>query len=296
MAGFWEKRISSGALRLRGEGEKIWRGELKKERIKRIILAIVALPLLYYVVKHCSIFAFLILIGGVIVLGLIEFYRMMEKKGIKPFKIFGILGGLLLCLAMYYSKGSSYLGLSLTFLVFSVLIIPLAKKNISQASLNAAVTLLGILYIAWLLGHFLFLRRLPQGRDYVVLAIVTAWLGDAFAYFFGVHWGKHKLSPRVSPKKSIEGGIAGLIGSIIAIFLVKSLLALDLSNGHALILGFLLGIGGELGDLTESVLKRGAQVKDSGNSLPGHGGFLDKIDSLLFIIPILYYYLTWIIK
>jgi phosphatidate cytidylyltransferase len=221
---------------------------------------------------------------------------MMERKGIEPFKIFGILGGLLLCLIMYYGKSSSYLGLSLTFLTLSILIIPLIKRNTSQESLNAAITLLGIFYIAWLLGHFLSLRRLPQGPDYAFLAIAVAWIGDAFAYFFGVHWGKHKLFPWVSPKKSVEGGIAGLLGSIIAIFLAKNLFALDLSNGHTLILGFLLGIGGGLGDLSESVLKRDAQVKDSGNSLPGHGGFLDKIDSLLFIVPILYYYLIWIIK
>ena len=266
------------------------------ERIKRIILALIILPLLYYIIKHCPNSTFLILVGGVVVLGLIEFYRMMERKGIKPFKIFGILGGLLLCLIMYYGKSSHYLGLSLTFLTLSILIIPLIKRNIFQGSLNAAVTLLGIFYIGWLLSHFLILKRLPQGSNYVILVIVVAWIGDAFAYFFGVHWGKHKLSPRISPKKSVEGGIAGLLGSIIALFLLKGFFIPNLSNGDALILGFLLGIGGTLGDLSESILKRDAQVKDSGNSLPGHGGFLDKIDSLLFTAPILYYYLIWIIK
>ena len=268
------------------------------ERAKRIILAVIALPLLWYLVKYWPGFFFLVVIGGVVVLSLIEFYQMMERKGIKPFKIFGVSGGLLLYLIMYYGYGKSpsYLGLSLTFLTLSVLIIPLIKRSVAQESLNAAVTLLGIFYIAWLLSHLALLGKLPRGPDYVVLAIAVAWLGDAFAYFFGVHWGKHKLLPQVSPKKSVEGGIAGLAGSIIGAFLFSKLLGLDFSGGHTLILGFLLGIGGELGDLSESVFKRDARVKDSGNSLPGHGGFLDKIDSFLFTAPILYYYLVWIIK
>lgn len=165
-----------------------------------------------------------------------------------------------------------------------------------HASIDFGITLGGILYIG-LLGSFLIsLRNLPHGLWWMMLSIPTVALGDAGAYFIGVRFGKHKMAPRVSPKKSWEGYLGGVLscvigGALLGLLWHNQAPQITLTNG--LILGAVLGILTPLGDLGESMLKRQFNVKDSSNLLPGHGGFMDRIDSWLWAAPISYYLIIW---
>lgn len=148
---------------------------------------------------------------------------------------------------------------------------------------------LGLVYLPILLGHLIPLRLLTDGRQWIFLTLIVIMSCDTFAYFIGSKFGKRKLYPAVSPNKSIEGGIGGLVGSVFAVLMVKCTFLPILGVFDAILVGLLLGVVGQVGDLFESLLKRACRVKDSGSMIPGHGGILDRLDSLLFAFPVVYY-------
>ncbi len=149
--------------------------------------------------------------------------------------------------------------------------------------------ILGLVYLPFLLGHLMLLRMLPDGKQWIFLTLITIMSCDTFAYFVGRKIGKRKLYSAVSPNKSIEGGIAGLAGSVFGVLFVKYTFFPTIGIFDGILVGLTLGFAGQLGDLFESLLKRACQVKDSGTIIPGHGGMLDRLDSLLFAFPIIYY-------
>ena len=155
-----------------------------------------------------------------------------------------------------------------------------------------------LLYIPWLLGYFLMLRYL-QGADsglvYLILPLIAAFATDVGGFFFGYFFGRRKLAPEVSPAKTVEGAIGGLLLSFVSVFLVSQLVALwafSWSLFDSLLFSLLVSSAAQLGDLAESLIKRSLRAKDSGRSLPGHGGILDRLDSLLFAVPVTYLFLT----
>jgi phosphatidate cytidylyltransferase len=149
---------------------------------------------------------------------------------------------------------------------------------------------LGFLYISFLLSHFILMVKLDLGRFLVLFTLVTVYSGDTIAFYVGRAWGRKKLAPTISPSKTVEGGWGAVGGSILGALISKYLFLPQLPAVHAFILGGAIGMVGQLGDLWESLLKRTAQVKDSGTLIPGHGGLLDRIDSVLFSAPLVYYY------
>jgi len=173
----------------------------------------------------------------------------------------------------------------------------LARPKKEGAFLGWAWTIAGILYIGWLLSHLVALRGLEDGRNWVFLALLATFGSDTAAYFTGRALGRHKLAPSISPGKTWEGTIAGFLGAIIIslLFTIPSPLSLPLGYWSAIILGLLISVFGQLGDLVESLLKRNMGVKDSGKLLPGHGGALDRIDSVVFASVVVYYYVIWVI-
>lgn len=156
---------------------------------------------------------------------------------------------------------------------------------------RGSMVLLAILYGAFLPGHFLLLRAQPQGLALLFLVLLGTWATDTGAYFIGTRWGRHKLAPVISPNKSVEGAIGGILLAALVTQYVNSRLQIGLLPGW--FLGIVIGVAAAVGDLFESALKREAGVKDSGWILPGHGGVLDRIDSLLFTVPIVYYLTRW---
>ena len=266
---------------------------------KRVISAIILIPVIIFLVWWGG-YPYSIAIVLVSGLMLIEFWGLSQSIGARGGRIFAVACGVLFCLSAVDSIGFAVpveLVLALTVLLpFSYRIF---RDQANVAFLSVASTLLGAVYIGWVFGHHLILLRNLSGvgRGLIFFLLVTIWLGDTAAYLFGKRFGRHKLRPTISPGKTIEGTIAGIVFGTLGGLGVWSLFLQDvLSIPHTLILGVLLGIVGQLGDLSESIIKRSADVKDSGALIPGHGGLLDRCDSLIFSAPTLYYYFAYLVS
>jgi phosphatidate cytidylyltransferase len=158
---------------------------------------------------------------------------------------------------------------------------------------RVAVTLLAVCYVNWLLGHTILLRALPDGLYWILLLVWITWLGETAAYAVGSLIGRHKLAPGISPGKTVEGAVAQLAASLCAALTAGAWLFPGLPLRDAFVIGIMLGVVGQIGDLVESALKRSVGTKDTGQVIPGHGGILDRIDGLLFNAPALFYYVTY---
>lgn len=226
-------------------------------------------------------------------LGLHEFYNALKQKEFNPISIVGYL-----LLIAYYVLNNN-LGL-LTYLVvfatFILLIIPVI--NLKYTFIDVAITLLGFLYVG-VLFSFLHLVNIKFGGQYLVwLIFIGSWMTDTSAYYAGRFFGKHKLCPKVSPKKTIEGSIGGMLGSTIfcGIFgMIVSRYVYIMPLYHYFIIGALCGVFSQFGDLVASSVKRYVGIKDYSNLIPGHGGILDRFDSILFSGLVVFYYLTFIV-
>jgi phosphatidate cytidylyltransferase len=235
-----------------------------------------------------------------------EFYAMMQAKGFSPHWKSGYLASLLLPLGFYSRFRSGRIeewqaGGLVTFLLLAVFLAELRRGTGKQAAVNTSATLLGVFYIGWLGSHFVGLRELPSvvgapyadGMSYALLPFFLAWTCDTAAYAVGRAFGRRRLAPALSPKKSVEGAVGGFLATIGAGALAKAWFAPYLSWWDALLLGVIVGVFAQVGDLVESLLKRDADTKDSSALIPGHGGVLDRFDSLLFAAPLVYYYLVF---
>lgn len=257
--------------------------------LKRILSAVFLLPPLVLLIVYGTPFHLFLLIAFAIALGLQEFYALAEAKGIKPLKALGIVGGWGLSWALFQGKGE--VGLASALLIMATLSLLFFVADPKDALPRAAVTVLGIFYVAGLLSFPALLRKQPGGKGSVLSLLFITWMTDTWAFYVGSLLGRRRLCPSVSPHKTVEGFFGGLLGSLLASLVAERWL-LGIGLFHALALGLLLGLLGQLGDLSESVLKRSAGAKDSGALIPGHGGLLDVIDSLLFTGPAMYLYLT----
>ncbi len=170
------------------------------------------------------------------------------------------------------------------------------RKN--EAFAGWAWTIAGILYIGWLFSFMVALRDQPDGRNWVFLALFGTFASDSAAFLIGSTLGKHHLAPTISPRKTWEGTCAGILAAIIVslLFLLPTPFQLNIPYWQAIIIGLLISVFGQLGDLVESLFKRNMGVKDSGRLIPGHGGALDRMDSIVFAGVVVYYYLIWVIQ
>jgi len=282
---------------------------------KRVITALWGLPLLIAAIwldTPLPWFTVLVAIWGL--LAVFEFYRIVAASKILPLTYFGLVWTLLFII----SRNSELLSilephfnleLLTPFLLTSVVILSLIwlllRRQKEAAFFDWAWTIAGILYVGWLLSNFVALRGLDDGRNWVFFALFATFGSDTAAFFIGKVLGRHRLAPSISPGKTWEGTIGGIFGAIIVsllftlpiIFTLPNPLYLqDFSYWQAILLGLLVSIFGQFGDLVETLLKRNVGVKDSGKLLPGHGGFLDRIDSIVFAGMVVYYYVIWAIQ
>ena len=272
---------------------------------KRVITALWGIPLLIAAIwfdKPLPWFTILLAIWGL--LAVFEFYRMVAASKIAPLTYFGLVWTLLfilstspelLSLLKPYFNLDLLTPLLLTSAVVLSLIWLLLRPQKERAFASWAWTIAGILYIGWLLSYFVALRGVDDGRNWVFFALFATFGSDTAAFFSGRALGRHHLAPSISPGKTWEGAIGGIFGAIMIslLFTLPTPLSLPLSYWQAILLGLLVSIFGQLGDLVESLLKRNMGVKDSGKLLPGHGGFLDRIDSVVFAGIVVYYYVIW---
>lgn len=274
---------------------------MKSNLFYRVITGFLFVPALVYIAREGNI-PFLVLIELGIFISSYEFYTILEAKGLHPYKSLGIVASVILGLTAYTA---SYIFTLTTITVLFVIlsISELMRIDPDRAIFHISTTHFGVIYTGWLFSHLILLREIPAhiggdygvGLSYAMLPFVIAWTGDTFAFFVGSRFGRHKMLERVSPAKSWEGAIGGGLAAIGALFIMRSLYAPYLSVIDTIILGFFGYAAGVVGDLVESLLKRDANLKDVSTSIPGHGGVLDRFDSLLFTTPLVYYYLRFFV-
>jgi phosphatidate cytidylyltransferase len=238
------------------------------------------------------------LAGMFVVAGLAvsEFTRLMSRGGHQPSFVFmmGVVGVFFLDAAL---PGKGILLSLLLAVVVVTITAQLFRKDVMQPTVGWALSIAGGLYFGWLLVHFVYLRQLPDGLSWILATLLVTWASDSGAYFVGRFAGRHKLCPRLSPKKTWEGIAGGIAGGLVVGVLV-GWVAMRVSGAigplPGLALGLLAAIVSPLGDLVVSMMKREVGAKDSGNLIPGHGGILDRTDSLLFVVPATYYLASWL--
>jgi len=245
------------------------------------------------------------LVAICIIVAVVELFAMLRHGGYSPRLGPGLAAALLLCAAAALRPFTPFdlIGLALSLSVALTLVHELLPRDRATSLLSWALTFTGATYIGWLLSGFILLSQLdtplrpallsalaiPPGTAWLMLVLAITWIGDSAAYFVGRAFGRTKLAPVLSPKKSWEGFAGGLVASILTALVAVPLLGLPIGYLPAALIGLVAGIAGTVGDLGESLLKRQVGVKDSGALIPGHGGILDRMDSLLFTAPVVYY-------
>lgn len=262
--------------------------------IKRIITSTVLIGVISGVIFFdwlCGLVVTLFIIAG-----LYEYFVMLEKKGINIYKYFGIGMGAIIPLSIMFrfEPTKSWELLFIVLALFFLILMQFRRRDNQGVIVDISTTLFGILYVSWFFSFLIKIRYLPGGLGFLAGLLLITKLGDIGAYLVGSRWGKKPLVPHISPKKTIEGAVGGLVFNILGALISKLFLPFDYTS--LLVMAVCFGVLGQLGDLSESLLKRDCQVKDSGNIFPGMGGALDQIDSLLFTAPVFYFYLSAIIK
>ncbi len=265
--------------------------EYRGDRVfKRIVSAIIGLPFLLTIVIAGGtplFIAFLV----ISLIGLWEFYNACKHK-FAPIKSVGYMGAIAILMLVRFMPRFVYI--SMLFFVLTVILnsVKLAGKKYNFVDIS--ITLYSLVYIPFLLGHILLIDKQPN-NIVIWLVFITAWGTDTFAYFSGYIFGKRKLCPSISPKKTVEGATGGILGSMIislvfGYFLLKDHLFIVAS------IGIIGSVAAQIGDLSASLVKRYVDIKDFGNIMPGHGGVLDRFDSVLFTAPVVYYMLVFLIN
>lgn len=262
----------------------------------RLAVTAIFVPCLWVITKRGDAH-FLVVVALMVLTGLYEFYRLLEHKGFQPAKFVGITCGIAITGYAYFRSGI-YGNFLLAATLLLMMTVELVRRDVKQAVLHISTTIFGVLYVGWLGSHLILLRELPRltgldyalGADFVYLVVFLTWSCDSGAYLVGRSFGRTPLFPSVSPKKSREGAVGGVLFALLAAYISHKTFAAEfLGLQPALLLGALAAVAGQTGDLVESLMKRDVDVKDSASLLPGHGGALDRFDSLFFAAPLLYY-------
>ena len=263
----------------------------------RVITAAVGVPLIILAI-WCGAPWFSLLIAAATLAGTFEFYHMANLDRREPLIYFGLLWALALVLSPHY-QSTNMLPIVITATMLVSLIWLLRHSPRERAFRNWAWTIAGAFYVGWMLSYWLSLRGLADGRNWVYLAMLTIFANDTGAFFIGRARGRHKLAPAISPAKTWEGALGGVISAILGAIVITVILNLispfTFRYWQIILLGFLISLFAQLGDLVESLLKRNMGVKESGTLLPGHGGILDRFDSIIFVGPVVYYYVIWML-
>jgi len=261
----------------------------------RILVSLIAIPLILIVCVYGKI-PFLIFVFGIALLSFWEFSQIVKNRNSFPNIFLGVVSIILIISNVYFAYSTFYL--LLIIIALSILLVELFR-NRESAIANAGTTFLGIFYMGLFSSSIILIREYfvhsdilyPEGGYLIISIMVSIWVCDSAAFFLGSAFGKHKLFPRVSPNKTWEGAIAGFVFAVLTMIVAKATVIDQLTLSSSIIIGVIVGIIGQSGDLVESLVKRDAGVKDSSSIIPGHGGIFDRFDSLLLTAPAVYIYL-----
>jgi len=259
--------------------------------LKRWITGIIALPILFLLVWIGGT-TFFLLVAAASMVTLWEYYRIVfQAGGARPQRLMSMLGMVLAPVIVWFVYNgqieAACLVLAVDLILAAALSLPLFRND-PQAPLLVAKQVLGLVYIPMFLALLLLVRLGPDGAAWIFWLLLIVFAGDTGAFYTGTYLGRHKLCPWVSPKKTIEGSLGGLAANVIVALLLKAFLLPNLATLPCILFALVIGAAGQAGDLFASEFKRSAGVKDSGTLLPGHGGFLDRLDALLFASPLAY--------
>jgi phosphatidate cytidylyltransferase len=259
--------------------------------LKRWITGIVAVPLIFWLVHAGGLWLFALVIGAVSIMSLWEYFRILFKEhdtGTTLLAALAYVAALGLSFAAYHGNLRWVMTIiALDLLLAACISLPLFKTD-ARLPYLVVKQVFGIVYIPLFLAFLVFLRHGETGEQWVFLVLCLVAAGDVGAFYVGSYFGRHKLCPAVSPKKTIEGSLGGLAANLVVGICFKFFFLPELPVSACVILSLIVGAAGQIGDLFESEFKRAAGIKDSGHLLPGHGGFLDRIDALLFAAPLAY--------
>ncbi|HEY6337167.1 MAG TPA: phosphatidate cytidylyltransferase [Candidatus Sulfotelmatobacter sp.] len=293
--------------------------------LKRIATAVVLIPIVLALILRAPVPVVAVVAAVVALLTIHEFLKLTESYGVQPMRLPTYLFTGVFFLVLWISTAGETplsgtgkflvaLGLAAAIAPFVFLSIGMRRENLPSGYPAAAASTFAFAYVALPMAMLVQLRQFAAGAFYLLYLLLVVWAGDIFAYFVGKSMGRHLMSPRISPKKTWEGAAASVLASVAVGWLLfdhaervsSALLGWGLitrrdgmfgletpAMGPVILLTIVLNIAAQLGDLVESLIKRGAGVKDSGALLPGHGGMLDRIDALLFAAPVLWGYMAW---
>nr|WP_305041264.1 phosphatidate cytidylyltransferase [Geoalkalibacter sp.] len=255
-----------------------------------MLTGIILLPALILYIAYANTFFFRLLVLVVAGLALFEFLRMALPDERHVERRLGTAAGALLVLLLAGGNARLALGGLSLLLIFWLCWFLLRFRELSSVIHHLALLFLGLIYLALPLGLLAALGDLAWGRQWVFLILLLTMASDTAAYFVGINFGRRKLYPAISPNKSVEGALGGLAGALVGVLVAKYWFFPVLNLAECLLLALILGPLAQAGDLVESMLKRSFGVKDSGTLIPGHGGILDRLDSLLLVFPPVYFY------
>lgn len=264
--------------------------------IKRVLTAVLGIPLLIIIINQGGLLLFVAL-STICSIGIWEYCKSINRdKEIKINTTLEIVLGLLLLYILKYQEALIIPGITVSFITIFVHEIIQSKVNIIQG----IYAFFGLIYIPFLLGHIFLFQNFDNGKFVLALIFIICFSTDTFAYIVGINFGKHKLCPLISPNKSVEGAIGGIIASVVITliygYFMMKLELLYFNWSYYIILSLFTSVIAQFGDLTASMIKRTFEVKDFGNILPGHGGVLDRFDSIIFATPVIYYITAYYIS
>ncbi|MDE0806197.1 MAG: phosphatidate cytidylyltransferase [Longimicrobiales bacterium] len=282
---------------------------LNRELFNRVTVGLIGIPIIAVVIYTGGwlLGALMALTSG---LGAYEYFQFREK-GTKGLSVWGVmLSAALPLIAVLYPTYHEFVQLAFALVIFgtmvSLIMVMWCRWPEGSPIESAAVTMMGVLYIGGTLSFWIFLRAFPEevmssdsalpGTILLIFPIWVTWIGDCFAYVLGSRWGKKKLAATVSPNKTVVGAVGGVAGSILGgltynHYLLSEMTGFAFSKETVFLVCVLIAVAGQLGDLSESVMKRQVEIKDSSNLIPGHGGVLDRMDGLFFTVPMTYFIL-----
>jgi phosphatidate cytidylyltransferase len=265
----------------------------------RIASAAILGSIVWAAIKLAPLWAFFLLAFLFIIGACLEMYRMLDAFGARPFRWIGLAASGAVVWSMLGIEPTFHTCMPLIGVTILTVVMAIWRRGDPAEMLGASLhTLFPVLFVGMALGYLPRIRTLPgeDGSDLLLLTLVCVIFTDVGAFYVGSTFGRHRLAPRLSPKKSWEGAVGGVLMGVGAAVVAHFWFFHRLPIGHAIAIGIILGVAAILGDLAESLVKRAAGVKDSSNLIPGHGGLLDRCDSLLFSGPILYYYYLYLLK